>query len=144
MRTLEIRIGARSLLATLIVFTACALAEGTKHKIRQVPPGVWGGEHIRLEVGEQTASVEYDCAHGVIKGPLVVNSHGNFNLEGTHAREHGGPVRRGESVDTHPALYSGSINGRQMKLTVVLKDTKESVGTFTLVRGENGHIWKCR
>ena len=39
--------------------------------------------HINIEVGEKSATIEYDCASGVINGPLVVDSNGNFKLRGT-------------------------------------------------------------
>jgi hypothetical protein len=120
------------------------LSSGMTHKTRHLLPGDWGGDHIRLEVTGQSASIEYDCAHGTIDGPLVVDSKGKFKLSGTHVGEHGGPVRREESGNDHPASYSGWTDGKQMTLTVVLRDTKETVGTFTLTHGQEGHIRKCR
>src|SRR5438477_2009668 len=55
--------------------------------------GAWGGQHITIEVNESSATVEFDCAHGQIDGPLVVDRRGRFNLKGTFEGEHGGPVR---------------------------------------------------
>ena len=132
--------------SALAFFLACIvlLSSGMTHKTRHLLPGAWGGDHIRLEVTGQSASIEYDCAHGTIDGPLVVDSTGKFKLSGTHVREHGGPVRRGESGDERRASYSGWTDGKKMTLTVVLSDTKETVGTFTLTRSQEGHVWKCR
>jgi hypothetical protein len=119
-------------------------SSGETRKMRRIASGTWGGDHIRLEVTGDKATIEYDCANGTIAGPLLVDAKGNFKLSGTHVREHGGPVRRGESGDSRPASYSGWTNGTKMTLTVVLRDTKEAVGTFTLIRGQAGRVWKCK
>src|SRR6201995_2791035 len=106
--------------------------------------GTWGGEHIGLEVTEQGGQVEYDCAHGSIDQKVVADAHGRFDLRGTHVREHGGPVRKDETADSHPARFAGEIKGDTMTLTVTETDTKVVVGTFTLVYGQRPRIMKCR
>jgi hypothetical protein len=109
-----------------------------------VTQGVWGGDHIRLEVGDTSSTIEYDCANGTISGALKLDNHGRFRARGTHVREHGGPMRNDETPVNHPADYSGNVNGNQMTLTVSLTDSSERVGTFTLVRGIEGNLVKCR
>jgi hypothetical protein len=106
--------------------------------------GLWGGEHIRLEVTAQGGQVEYDCAHGTIDQQIVLDRQGRFDVRGTHVREHGGPIRKDEISDSHPAQFSGQISGTTMTLSVTETDTKEIVGTFTLVYGQKPHIVKCR
>jgi hypothetical protein len=106
--------------------------------------GTWGGEHIRLEVTEQGGLVEYDCAHGTIDEKIVHDVQGSFELRGTHVRERGGPVRKDEPEDSHPAVYKGQIKGDTMTLTVNESDTGQLVGTFTLAIGHQAHIMKCR
>ncbi|MDT7541159.1 MAG: hypothetical protein QOE33_1063 [Acidobacteriota bacterium] len=106
--------------------------------------GTWGGEHISLDVNAQGARVEYDCAHGTIDQKIVADERGHFDLRGTHVREHGGPVRKDETADSHPAQYAGQIKGDTMSLTVTESDTKEVVGTFTLVYGQQPRLMKCR
>ena len=120
------------------------VSSGMTHENRRIMNGAWGGEHIRLEVTGHSATIEYDCANGTIDGPLVVDRKGNFKLSGTYVREHGGPIRRGESGDAHRARYSGWTDGKKLTLTVVISDTKETVGTFTLTRGQDGRVWKCK
>lgn len=110
----------------------------------RVAPGLWGGPHIRLEVKKDSAALEYDCAHGTIDHPLVLDRRGRFDVSGTHTREHGGPIRRDEKPNTLPARYTGWTDGKQMKLTVRLSDTNEVIGTFTLTRGSEGRLFKCR
>ena len=56
-----------------------------------VPIGSWGGDHIRLEVTETGATVEYDCAYGSIEGPLFLDKADNFEARGIYIFERGGP-----------------------------------------------------
>src|SRR5947209_6144391 len=106
--------------------------------------GTWGGEHIGLEVTAQGGQVEYDCAHGTIDQRIVPDARGRFDVRGTHVREHGGPVRKDETADGHPARFVGEIKGDTMTLTVTESDTEEAVGTFTLVFGQRPRVMKCR
>lgn len=111
-------------------------------KMQRIPTGVWGGQHINLVVGEKSATIEYDCASGVIQGPLVVDRDGNFNLRGIHRMERGGPVRADEKPNEIPATYTGSIKGNTMTLTLKLSDSDEE--TFTLEKGKEGELFKCK
>ena len=111
---------------------------------RRVPGGSWGGPHIQVSIEGNQATIEYDCAHGSITGPFTVNSRGVFNWRGTHSREHGGPIRINEKASQQAAIYTGSVNGSIMTLTVKLVDTGQAVGTYTLTRGRTGRIFKCR
>ena len=72
-------------------------------KPRRIAQGAWGGQHITMQVSESSATIEYDCAHGQINGPLVTDRHGRFDLKGTHSPEHGGPVRDNEQSAVGPA-----------------------------------------
>jgi hypothetical protein len=120
------------------------VSNAPKEKTEQVATGVWGGEHISMRVTESGAEIEYDCAHGTIAYPLVLDGEGRFDVEGTHVRERGGPVRRGDKPDSHPARYTGSVNGQTMTLTVMLTETQETVDTFKLTEGNVGRVRKCR
>lgn len=110
---------------------------------RRLPTGSWGGPHIQISVDRNQAAIEYDCAHGTIAGPLTLNSRGVFKWRGTHSREHGGPIRFDEKTSQRSAIYTGSVKGSVMTLTVKLAETGESLGTFTLTRGRAGRIFKC-
>jgi len=118
--------------------------QGNKQTRTAVPQGIWGGVHVRMEVGDKSTAIEYDCAHGMISEPLVLNSEGRFQARGTYVREHGGPVRQGETPASQPANYSGNVSGKSMTLMVTLTDSSESIGTFTLTQGSEGRIFKCR
>jgi hypothetical protein len=103
--------------------------------------GVWGGQGIALKVSAKGADVEFDCAHGQIPQPIKLDKHGDFEVAGTLTAEHGGPVRRGETLQPAPARYSGHVDGDTVNLTVSLD--KRQVGSYTLTRGSQGHITRC-
>ena len=110
--------------------------------MQRIPAGLWGGEHIRIDVGAKSATIEYDCAHGVIQGPLTVDSQGRFNLRGTHTPERGGPVRADASERSQRATYTGSISGDKMTLTLRIANAEDEV--FTLEKGKQGELFKCK
>ncbi len=119
----------------------------TIHKMNKLPTGMWGGQHVELEVNERGATVEYDCGRGTIAQPLMIDSQGRFEVVGKHILEHGGPERVGPSSDnsdTHPARYVGSVSGTTMTLTVTLTDTREEIGTFMLTHGKASRLVKCK
>jgi hypothetical protein len=110
--------------------------------MKRIPTGVWGGAHINIEVGEKSARIEYDCASGVIEGPLAVDGNGNFKLRGTHRVERGGPIRADDDTKGQPATYTGSISGNTMTLTLKVGDADAE--TFTLEKGKEGDLVKCK
>jgi hypothetical protein len=117
-------------------------ARGSKHN--RLAQGIWGGQHLTVTVGETAATIEFDCAHGQIDGPLVTDRRGRFDLKGTYAPEHGGPVRDNEQSASQSVRYTGWTDGKKMTLTVTFAGRKETIGTFNLTRGGAGRIFKCR
>lgn len=108
-------------------------------------PGVWGGEHVRLEVTEGGANVEFDCAHATVRGPVVVGAAGRFSVAATYFEEHGGPVRAEESsASGFPVRLTGRVGGSLMKLTVTRARTRRVIGTFSLARDREAELVKCR
>jgi hypothetical protein len=105
--------------------------------------GTWGGEHVRITIGAASSILEYDCAHGSIDQPFAVNAAGGFTLTGTHVLESGGPIRQGVEPVSHPALYTGSTDGKTMTFTVTLTDINQTFGPFALVLDAPGRVVKC-
>ena len=126
--------------AVLLLLLVASMANAQKTRIAT---GVWGGQHINLDVGRNSATVEYDCAHGAIEGPLVVDGNGKFELRGNFTPERGGPVRAGGEPQPREATYAGTINGNTMTLTLKVADVDETE-TFTLERGKAGRLVKCK
>ncbi len=107
-------------------------------------PGVWGGRHIRFEVTERGADIEYDCAHGRVEGRIVVDARGRFNVTGMHYEERGGPVRPGGQAPGYRVRLSGVVGGSLLKLTVTRAGTRRVIGTFSLGRDREPELVKCR
>jgi len=110
--------------------------------MQKIPTGAWGGDHISMDVGSKSATIEYDCAHGEIEGPLEMDANGRFSLRGTHTPERGGPVRADDKPPSHPAKYVGSISGNTMTLTLKLEGVDDE--TFTLGKGKEANLFKCK
>lgn len=125
------------LVVLLLVVSVSAI-----QKMQRIATGMWGGQHISINVGSKSATIEYDCASGVINGPLVVDANGHFNLRGTHRMERGGPIRADDNPPEHPATYTGTIKGNTMTLTLKVGDSDEE--TFTLEKGKPGDLVKCK
>jgi len=111
---------------------------------KRLPEGLWGGEHISMEVTGQGATVEYDCAHATIDQRIALDRRGRFDVSGIQVPEHGGPVRQNEQPTGYPVRFAGQVNGKTMKLSVRNSVTKELVGIFTLVYGSEAKLRKCK
>ena len=132
----------KSTAGLLIILLSVLIVSAKIQKMQRIATGLWGGQHISIKVGPKYAKIEYDCASGVIHGPLVVDVNGHFNLRGTHSPERGGPVREGDNLPEHPATYTGTIKGNTMTLTLKVGDSDEE--TFTLEKGKPGDLVKCK
>jgi hypothetical protein len=123
-----------------LVLTGCGSASRPSGL---VPQGTWGGEHIELVLDATRGALEFDCAHGTTRAPIPVAADGTFNVTGIFVREHGGPIRDGEPADQHPAVFSGTTDGKRMTLTVVLSDDSQQIGNFQLALGGRPTVVKC-
>jgi hypothetical protein len=133
--------------ATLLLAMCGALAafcSPTPPDAANVPIGAWGGEHIALEVTGAGATVEFDCAHGTIDETLTLDSSGRFDVAGSLTRESPGPIRGDDPSRAAPARYSGSLEDSTLTVTVVLTESKDTVGVFTLKRGAQPRLFKCK
>jgi len=103
--------------------------------------GLWGGRHAALSLTDSGGSIEYDCAHGGLAAPIRASGDGRFEINGVHVREHGGPIRDGEPVDSVPARYIGRIIGNRMTLRVLVGP--DTLGPFELQRDAAPLLVKC-
>ncbi|HEY6230083.1 MAG TPA: hypothetical protein VIW64_02355 [Pyrinomonadaceae bacterium] len=115
-------------------------ASGTTAANQQLS-GVWGGLHVTMEISSDSVTLEFDCASGSIREPLVLDSAGHFDVGGSYNRQGPGPTREGAKTDSD-ARYSGAVNGNTMKLSVQLPGSSEIL-EFSLTRGRPGKITKC-
>jgi hypothetical protein len=142
-------IGACLLFSILADRGACGTRGGPVNKTPverndKLPTGIWGGDHIRAEVTDRGAEIEFDCAHGAIEEAIALNSKGGFDVPGKYAPEHGGPVRKDEASQVILVHYVGNVRDSEISLTILVTDTKETIGAFTLTHGNDGRVMKCR
>jgi hypothetical protein len=104
--------------------------------------GLWGGMHVTLESSEQGATLEFDCATGTIREPIVLDANGHFDVAGSYNREGPGPVRQDVQTDSS-ARYSGTVTGETMTLAVRLEGSSDPLLKLSLTRGKQGKIVKC-
>src|SRR6266566_1134642 len=44
--------------------------------------GVWGGQGVAMDVEDNGATLEFDCAHGKISEKMVADNNGKFRVKG--------------------------------------------------------------
>jgi hypothetical protein len=127
---------------TMIAGLALAVLAATSgEKSRALAAGTWGGDHVVLHVSDKGGELDFDCANGRITEPIAPDGDGQFDVKGTYATEHGGPVRD-DDPGAAPVRYKGKVGGDTMTLSIVRKD--DTVGPFTLTRGREVNLTKCR
>jgi hypothetical protein len=137
------------LLAILGDSGSCRTKDGAVNKAPvetndKLAKGVWGGQHIRAEVTDTGADIEFDCAHGMIDQPIVLDSKGGFDVQGKFTPERGGPVRRNQKSNDRLVRYLGQVKNQELTLTITDAGTKETIDSFTLTHGNEGRVMKCR
>lgn len=137
-------------LATLSTLCALAVAAATLGLgppggggTKRVSAGHWGAMGVAMEVTESGATIEYDCAHGTIDEPLVLDAEGRFDWKGRHFREHPGPIRQGEEAKGQPVRYVGQVSGDFLAVSIKPEGSDSAIGNHQLTRGKMGRIHKC-
>ncbi len=105
---------------------------------------VWGGAHISLLLNDNGGELEYDSGRGTLSEPLQVDSQGHFSVKGTFVSKHPGPIRTGFAPQPQEAIYEGTLTEEELKLTITLTEQQTTVGSFTLMLGHEGRLWKSR
>jgi hypothetical protein len=111
---------------------------------KSVPNGVWGGEHIRIEVTDAGADIEFDCARGTISQPMQLDAQGRFRVQGSYKAETPAPaaVDGGSNGSGVKATYTGVLSGSNLRLEVLIEG-QDTPKIFDLVQGDQGHLAKC-
>ena len=106
--------------------------------------GSWGGQGIGLvDVEGGGVQLEFDCAEGFIKQPIIPDKQGNFSVIGTFTQNRPGPTRMDAPDTTQPACYKGKIIGQTMTLNIELTEGKNQLGPYTLTANRAPHIVRC-
>ena len=90
--------------------------------------GRWGGTEASLILTRSGGTVSYPCGAGTIDSTWTLSPDGKFTASGQHYFEAG-------ARQTHPARYSGLVEGAYFTLTVTLTDLNQSFGPYRLTRG---------
>jgi hypothetical protein len=109
---------------------------------RALAPGPWGSEQAILEVTTDGADVEFECARGRITKPVVLDTHGDFDLPGIFTPEGHGPTRDAADPREAEARYRGHVGGDAMTLTMTQGERR--LGPYTLRRDQRPTLRKCR
>ena len=126
-----------------LVEIGCAGSTPANPSDGRVASGMWGGDHVSLAVSNAGAQIEFDCASGEIAKPLIVDGQGHLSVEGVYMPGHPGPITIGEDPPRRPARYSGHVDGGAMTLDVLLTDSNQTIGPFTLAFGQDSRVRKC-
>ena len=103
--------------------------------------GSWGGLHAGLSLTAAGGTITYDCAHGGLTAPVVLDRTGSFDVAGVHVPDHGGPVRIGEIPDSLPARYIGQVGRGRMTLRVLVG--ADTLGPFDLQLDVQPQLFRC-
>ena len=124
----------------LVILCGCTVGGGLPSENAGLE-GAWGGLHAGLTLTAEGGTISYDCAHGTLDAPVRRDREGRFEVIGVHVREHGGPVREGEVLNSEPARYFGQVTGDHMVLQVLVGS--DTLGPFTLQRGVALQLFRC-
>ncbi len=139
-------------LITVCVGLSCAgqmkawrpVQSGPAAPTKAVPNGVWGGEHIRMEVNDGGADIEFDCARGSIAQRLELDDKGRFKVRGIYMAETPAPAAVDGRLTASgvKATYTGTLSGSSLRLEVFIEG-QDMPRTFALEQGDQGHLAKC-
>jgi hypothetical protein len=138
------RIAVALLLAVLVSVSGMASTageEGNAARPKTLPLGVWGGHDISMEVKDDGVEIEFDCARGMIIGPLVLDAGGRFHAKGSYKVEVPAPVALDQAAGSE-AVYTGRLNGSRLRLEIAISGQQEPM-SFDLFRGRPGVLKKC-
>jgi len=107
------------------------------------PVGAWGGEGLALDVDQDGAVLEFDCAVGTIDVPFEFDGAERFELTGTFTLGQGGPAREGEEPTPQSAVYTGVVRGEVMTLEGRFGPDDIEIGPYLLRKGQTPLLRKC-
>ena len=124
------------------LLSACAVS-ATPMAPDSVKAGRWGGPHIAMTVGDAATEIEFDCGRATAPGTIDTDSDGRFATAGTFFQERPGPTTP-DGPAQRPMRISGTVSGNDMQMAIVLTDSNEDLGSFTLTFGTTPRLVKCK
>ena len=132
----DTRIPPRSIFL-LLPLLALACQEDSPTGPSRLARGVWGGEETALTVTRSGGRLAQNCAEGSLEQPLLLDAAGHFEATGTYTVT--GPV----AILYRQALYSGTVEGDLMTLTVFVPETNTRIGPLQLLSGRQTQVPPC-
>jgi hypothetical protein len=125
------------------VLSGCAMTAAPSQPDPVVKAGRWGGQDISMTVAAASTEIEFDCGRATVPGTIETDRDGRFVTTGTLLQDRPGPTRPNEPTQ-RPIRLSGTVKGDDMKVSIVLTDRNEDVGSFTLTFGRAARLVKCK
>jgi hypothetical protein len=142
---MKVSIAAVVMIALFVLSLVSGSAASAPQRVKRntIAAGVWGGQHVRMDVNETGATFEFDCANATVAEPIAIDQHGQFRAKGVFHAESPGPSRESDPTENANATFTGSVEGDTLHLIISITDENES-RSFTLVKGRKARLMKCR
>jgi hypothetical protein len=125
------------------LLSACAMSATPIAPDSPVKSGQWGGPHIAMTVAAASTEIEFDCGRATAPGTIDTDNEGRFATNGTFLQERPGPTTP-DGPAQRPMRLSGTVKGNDMQMSIVLTDSNEDLGSFTLTFGTAARLVKCK
>ena len=125
------------------VLSGCAMGAIPTQPDATVKAGQWGGPHISMSVAAASTEIEFDCGRATVPGSIEIDRDGNFVATGTFLQDRPGPTTPAGPAQ-RPMRLSGTVKGDDMQVSIVLTDSSEDVGSFTLTFDTTPRLVKCK
>jgi len=126
----------------LMLLVTCAMQRSWANPGKKVANGMWGGIHLRMEVLDSGAELEFDCGSATVTEPIEVGSDGRFHVSGTFKQGEFGPTRE-DGPGAREATFTGSLEGNTLNIEMVLSG-EDRVQKFTVTHGRPAKLVKCK
>ena len=125
------------------VLAGCAMSATPMAPDGPVKVGQWGGPHIVMTVASASTEIEFDCGRATVPGAIDTDGEDKFTTNGTFLPERPGPTTP-DGPARRPMRLSGTVNGNDMQVSIVLTDSNEDLGNFALTFGATPRLVKCK
>ena len=96
-----------------------------------------------MTVASASTEIEFDCGRATAPGTIDTDAEGRFAASGTFLQERPGPTTP-DGPPQRPMRLSGTVKGNDMQVSIVLTDSNEDLGSFTLTFGTTPRLVKCK
>ncbi len=130
----------------LVMVAGFALVGCTQIPISAPPTpltGTWRSIAAEMTLTVQGGSIQFGCASGTINAPVLVNTQGEFRVDGTYTQGSGVPPPPQIPPPTpQPTVYSGKVSGNTLTLSLQIQGGALS-SPITLERDGSAQVIYC-